>query len=636
VGSSTVFAGRRTKMLTPDGLIASTGQVIDNDGDKNYILNGHAEVATTGWANFADAAATTPVDLTGGSPTTVIARSTSSPLRGQASFTWVKSAVNRQGEGVSYAFTIDAADKAQVLSISFDYLISSGTYADNDMGVWVYDVTNAALIQPTPYNILNTGVVARWTGSFQTASNSTSYRIGFYTQSTSASAYTLQVDNICVGPQYKAVGNVSTDWVAYTPTFVGLGAPTVTQAAWRREGDSIYLRGRLVLGTTTSSTASVSFPNGLTYDTARETNQSMYGMAFNQAASTSFSVLAGTGAGTGYIGFGSITAPAGMTVIIGTTLGSSGQTVAYFAGPIPITGWSSNQVVSSDADTRVCAARAYIAADQTGVNPNGSAVKILFDSTTIDTHGAWGSNKYSVKIPGLYKVHANIRVGATNVLANEYYGVVYKNGAATSYTLAVRPTAGTAFSAPADDTLSCVAGDYIEIYLFGAGNNSASTLTAAGAAINSFVQIERLSGPAQIAASESVNCRYYASATSISGSLATVVWTTKDFDSHNAMASGLYTVPTSGKYQVNSYIGCTGTFALNSLLTMEIQKNSTVMSRAKVYSGGVETQVDGGIADIISCIAGDILRIQVANSGTSPAIVSSNFENWISIARVGN
>jgi hypothetical protein len=133
-----------------------------------------------------------------------------------------------------------------------------------------------------------------------------------------------------------------------------------------------------------------------------------------------------------------------------------------------------------------------------------------------------------------------------------------------------------------------------------------------------------------------VNARYYASSTSISGSLATISWTTKDYDSHGGMSSGVYTVPISGKYQINSAILISGTFALNSTLIMEIQKNSSVVSRFTEYSGGIETDMKGMISDQLNCVAGDLLRIQISTSGSGPAIVSSNFDNYISLFRTGN
>ena len=74
---------------------------------KNYISNWDAESNTTGWATFDDASAT-PVDGTGGSPSTItLSRNTSSALRDVGDFDIAKTAADGQGEGWSYDFTID-------------------------------------------------------------------------------------------------------------------------------------------------------------------------------------------------------------------------------------------------------------------------------------------------------------------------------------------------------------------------------------------------------------------------------------------------------------------------------------------------------------------------------------------------
>jgi len=42
------------------------------------------------------------------------------------------------------------------------------------------------------------------------------------------------------------------------------------------------------------------------------------------------------------------------------------------------------------------------------------------------------------------------------------------------------------------------------------------------------------------------------------------------------------------------------------------------------------------MSDIINCVGGDTLRVQFSTTVTAPSIVSSNFDNYISIARVGS
>ncbi|MEZ0208746.1 MAG: hypothetical protein ACAH17_01035, partial [Candidatus Paceibacterota bacterium] len=226
MGAPFIFNGRRAKGLTADGMLLSDGSKIDSDGLVNYIKNGHAEVNTTGWATYADAAASRPVDGTGGSPTVTWTRSTSSPLRGQASFLLTKDAANRQGEGASYAFTIDSADQAKVLNISFDWAVASGTYSggssstDSDLIVYIYDVTNSRLIEPAPIKLDGAvvGTNYKYVSSFQSSSNSTSYRLIVHCATTSASAYTVKFDNVAVGPSVVTTGAFISDWQSFTPT----------------------------------------------------------------------------------------------------------------------------------------------------------------------------------------------------------------------------------------------------------------------------------------------------------------------------------------------------------------------------------------------------------------------------------
>jgi hypothetical protein len=178
-------------------------------GVKNYITTGDAETGTTGFATYADAAGASPVDGTGGSPSVTWTTSSSSPLAGTNSFLLTKGASNRQGDGVSYAFTIDAQDQAKVLQVSFNYLVSSGTFvagsgpsSPSDVTVWLYDVTNSLIIQPSSSSLLSnsTTLADKFNATFQTSSNSTSYRLILHVGSTSASAYTLKVDSISVSP----------------------------------------------------------------------------------------------------------------------------------------------------------------------------------------------------------------------------------------------------------------------------------------------------------------------------------------------------------------------------------------------------------------------------------------------------
>lgn len=130
--------------------------------------------------------------------------------------------------------------------------------------------------------------------------------------------------------------------------------------------------------------------------------------------------------------------------------------------------------------------------------------------------------------------------------------------------------------------------------------------------------------------------RAHGSSTTISGTLATIVYGTKDYDasvSYNA-GTGVYTAAVAGKYQVNASLLIAATVSLNNTLIMEIQKNGSVFSRRTIYLPAALTDGSIQISDILNCAATDTIQIQVSTSSAAPSIAASNFDNYISIAKV--
>lgn len=176
--------------------MATPGQKIDYDGAINYIYNGHGEVDATGWAAYADAAGTTPVDCTGGSPTETITQSSSSPLLNSGSLILTKDASNRQGQGASYAFTVDSGSISNVMNLYF-YGTSGGSYATGDIGIYLYDITGTTVLSP---NRISVPSGSGWfQATFSTVAN-TSYRLCIHTSTTNASAWTYKFDGVGVTP----------------------------------------------------------------------------------------------------------------------------------------------------------------------------------------------------------------------------------------------------------------------------------------------------------------------------------------------------------------------------------------------------------------------------------------------------
>ncbi len=266
-------AGKRTVFARPDGFYEKTsaGAVSklgtgSGGGGIEYILNPDAENGTTGWVGYADAAGVTPVDGTGGASSIVFTSSATGPLRKTRSFLWTKDAVNRQGHGESYDFTIDEADRFKVLQGSIEYAIASGTYADNDLAIYIYDVTNSQLIQPTPFQIKNHSLPAERLGFEFQATGSISYRLIIHTASTSALAYSLKFDSFSVGPRAKLYGSPVLDWSTSSTTLTNFGNATAS-AIIKKTGDTASFKIRIQIGSTApTGNLAFSLPPGLSLD----------------------------------------------------------------------------------------------------------------------------------------------------------------------------------------------------------------------------------------------------------------------------------------------------------------------------------------------------------------------------------
>jgi hypothetical protein len=266
-----VTAGGINKQLSQ---AITDGDIGGGGGSKNYIGNAKAESGTTGWATYADAAASSPVDGTGGSPNITWTQTSSSPLEGTYSFLLTKDAANRQGEGVSYDFTIDLGDdNGGVFVASCSYMPTSGTFSggsettDSDVTVYIVSKEFGTVIQPSYYKLQASvnGKAAKSTAYFQLpvsagGGSARQFRLCYHVATVSTAAYTVKFDEVSVGPKTDNSFLYGTGKLPTIQKFTTAGGPFT----YNRPDGVAYIKVKIVGGGGggASSGAGLGLPGG--------------------------------------------------------------------------------------------------------------------------------------------------------------------------------------------------------------------------------------------------------------------------------------------------------------------------------------------------------------------------------------
>lgn len=516
-------------------------------------------------------------------------------IAGQFSLQTIYPNVANQGI-ITDVFTIDTEDQAKVMTFKFYYNVTSGASNSNFsgtssntfiVGIYAVNGSNIGWIQPAGvYSMTqSSGGSGIATGTFQTYSDATQYRFAILCANAPSASVTMVIDDVYLGPQTAPIGAVVTDWVSYTPTLIGVNGVAYTNQTttgqWRRVGDSIELLiNSSFTGTPASGTSYFrwTLPTGLSADTTKVSSvsgavgvarafQAAYytGTVFYESATT-IAIAGDTGTGN----FWGASSPSAF---------ANTHTISFTAR-LPVVGFSSNVQLSNDTDTRVVAFN--IAATTTTSVPPSSNTKVVFAGTPgVDTHSGWQSanNRYVIPVSGVYRISnlivtsPSVNFGTNTLLTN----IIYINGN-NDGTLGWGVGNGTyQFSAYGSTTKNLKAGDFVEIFAF---QNTAGTITLANG--NSYLNIERLSGPSVIAASETVAYRGERTAGNyvLNNTATLFVPNSTSLDTHNAMntTTGVYTVPVSGIYEVIFRI------PFSTAVSGSVSQASINMATEEVYS----------------------------------------------------
>lgn len=621
--ATVVFGSDTDKLYVDNG--SSLVSVGSGGGTVNFITNGSADDATaTIFTAYKDAAATRPVDGTGGAPTVISSNITSTaPLKGTKSFTIAHTAANGQGEGVAVLLdTLTPAYFAKVLQINIDYIVNSGTFQagsstqDSDLIWYLYDVTNSTLIEPSSIKMLsNSSTISdRFQATFQTSATGTSYRLIAHCATTNAVAFAIKCE-VEISPSTYVYGTPITDWATTTVTCNFTNQ--VTLAKKRRVGDSMEYAIQTKFS---AAPAAVSYAIWTLPDTI-DVSKLAQGSASTVDARGPVNIYDAS-AGTTYTGVTSVSSSTTITMETHGALGSVDELIPITFAlndyietliSVPILGQSSSVQMSDQTDTRVVAAS--ITSTDTPTFATATTTKTTWSTTVRDTHGMVDltNDRINVTVAGDYLVSMNYlfaSIASTAVDAIQVYARVNNS---TLYNVGTFGFAvATQFRGVSGSVLvpNLKTGDYVEIVV---NQNIVATLTAYGG-FNNFT-MTKISGPSAIAATETIKAKYRYTANFTSSPTIPINFGTKVYDSHGAVTTSAtawkFTAPVAGLYTV--------LFSQNSggaAVSTQLYKNGSVVEYFFTHQVAAGNGYLSGGTEI-ELIAGDYIDIRHDNSGAS-------------------
>jgi hypothetical protein len=666
VQSGNLSAGAVTTDKLSTEVASKLGTGGGGGGGVNYVTNGGGD-NVTGWTVYKDSAQVSPITgstapLAGNNGITWQRGTTGNLRQGSEFLLTTPAGSNRQGEGVSYDFTIDKADQTRTLTISYDALVVSGTYSEGDVRLYLIaapGTANASVIEPVGTKVPSgaLGLPFQGRATFQALNGVTAYRLCLHVASTSTASYQLAFDSFAVGPQSLQSGTPITDYKDMGPITIGATTTAPTKGATklvdrilaRRVGDEaemVYEYTQTTGGTVGAGSYLFSLPPGLTFDSSKVTFAGTTGSYRGSSSSAIGSgvITIGSGAmeanllataydsnrfyllvtssqsGINGAGEGSVDKPLGANHY---SFGNIDFAFRLFI-KAPILGWGSSVQMSSDAgDGRVVVAIARGLASSSVTA--GSALP--FNTIEADTHGAYNASTYKFTAPlsGFYRVTVS---GLYSAVVSDQ--ILMRDAELIGY---IATTNNARISSSA--LVYANAGNQLWV-------KNGSTVTVADVTTNVRIQYERLSsGGSTIGTSETVAARYTcAVAQALTTTPAVINYATVSHDTHGAVTTGAawkFRAPVSGKYRVAARF-MTGLGTTVQRLNVELYKNDSLYS--VLVTGTQQTvtsgRIEGSGTDIIQLFAGDAIDLRGSVSVGTNTLSGDAVYNFVTIERIGN
>lgn len=583
----------------------------------NYIENGLAAQNTDGWT----------LDTLNGNLS--FSRNTTTPLRGSADFLITKLGSTATDDNVFYAFTINPADRAKVLTISFDYK-SAGNFKYNagtlsDPSDLIVIVTNLNTLEEVPVSNSFLDGSGKYLATFQTDATSTNYKVSLFVATANALSWTFNFTNVQVGPRVISTGAVVTDLVNYTPTVSNTTNVNVRTAYWRRVGDSLEVRGYIGWnGTGAGAAFTVSLPSGLSIDTNKTSSI---------VTETSLGYLQFKDSGVSYrvgnVVYDSTTAvkfvlDSATDALLGTGFTTSDS--LFFTFTVPIAGWSSNVKISSDYGNRVIVVSA--GGTPTGGTTGATPTKVIWPTEIVDTTASYNptTGVFTAPEKGYYQLDYSFGYNTTG--SGYVTGAAFVNGTVVSSAYYRATIAPGVHQGTGNGILPLNAGDEVEIR---------QATNAAGFALageSSRLSINKIQSPQTLAGGEVVAYQGNNSAgTSVTTSFTTIPFTTVS-DTHNSFVTNTYTVPVSGFYNITAFLATVGiNLATSQYLQIQLLVSGNIVARTSIKGSGVLAEQSINITKMQYITQGSTITVQ-ATSSVGTTLSTNPVQNWLSISKV--
>lgn len=577
-------------------------------------------------------------------------RTSATPLLGDWSFEFAKDAADRRRQGVATDIEIDNTYRYKVLTVDIDFNISSGTFAagssnvsPGDMVLWIIDTSgNKKLIQPSSiyFNSTTTTGTSTLSATFQ-SSSSFDYRLVLYVQSSSASAYTIKLDNIRVSPSKYVYGTPITDWSATAAITIGAtttapvkGTVGTDTVRWRRVGDSYeveytYYQTAAGAGTTGSGDYLFSLPSGLVFSSDIPNFTTLTNL--HNSADATRSLLRSSG--TANLNSSTADGPIAAYKYSSTQFRLNGTdyfaTTGNFSSTFyplnnAVIGWklnisfkgegiSSSVQMSDNASQRVVAFSA-----NTSSTAATTSAPFIYTVVENDTTGSYSTStgRFTAPVAGTYQCNNNLSPsGGATVNA-----VVYKNGSAK---LTMNRTTAASGIVTNSFSLPLVVNDTLEI-------RPSGSATADGSATNSF-SCFLVGGNQTIGATETIAASCYVNSGVSTTSSNPINYDVCDINTHGAAVPGVgtwrFTSPQNRVYIVTGK----ATNASGSA-DYTIFKNGTSYKNFMSANAGT-TAIGGG--GLVSLNAGEYIEVRPSGTVTPAGISGTTQNSHINIVSVG-